>query len=277
MRSQDIETRLFELQQNRIGAFWPAATEVAVPTHAELRGGEIIYHWATASAEGGVRSEKQIGRRRRVPSALWKRFVSLHKRTDEDIRRFAEEFGPLKPDLKLGEPEKVEYWRERSRLGFAIWRGWDALNSGTLGDDQDWQAISRSLGKPFEHILPTEQRHQAAFSKGRVLRHGLLCRAIDRWYSQAGPHSLIRHEGTRLYLAPSCSGLPGAMIVQITSAAMRPRLLTQCDGCSKLFQPSRKPAEGRHSFCQACRGAGVPQREAVRRHRARKALAHESS
>ncbi len=73
------------------------------------------------------------------------------------------------------------------------------------------------------------------------------------------------------------SPLFGALAIQLALAVCGAEGFAVCDGCKRLYAPTRKPRAGDRGYCRGCRKVGVPQRHASRAYRARRTSARTRS
>ncbi len=78
---------------------------------------------------------------------------------------------------------------------------------------------------------------------------------VELDWNGSGFSASLRPQGT-----PSLFGALAAQLFRAVSSSS----LSLCTHCGALFQPSRKPASGRRSYCADCRQAGVPTRDSAR-------------
>lgn len=105
--------------------------------------------------------------------------------------------------------------------------------------------------------------------------------AVTGWLDSLGVRlTFMWPEGVSaptLGLGGQTAGCLSAIAVQVALACCRAETTRACDGCGLLHAPTRQPAPGRRSFCEACRQAGVPVKIANRDRRARERETRETA
>jgi len=126
------------------------------------------------------------------------------------------------------------------------------------------RAVSPALAR--EHIDPRVTPERAGQAVAMRLGDWLALGRVElrvRW--SGGFDVALGHDGV-----PGLFGALGSRLL----AAVSGRSLALCHHCGGLYQPSRRPAAGRRSYCPACRQAGAPVRDAKRAMRLRGAAEH---
>ena len=97
-------------------------------------------------------------------------------------------------------------------------------------------------------------------------------RCISDWLDISGVSlGLVWWEKSKPMLRLMEGGLFGAIGIALAMKAARSDGLAICSGCSTAYTPSRAPRSGQRNYCPDCRASGVPQRDATRAMRARRA------
>lgn len=192
-------------------------------------------------------------------------FAALAQSTDEQIRRFAEHWGPLKygpPQPLTSLTESVSDWRSYARLADAIIRCSGARSE--LATRQDWEIISTWLGERMDPVVLDPRSHV-----GRLYGVRLIASALNQWYSQASGMNIVGLEHERLLLRPSTTTLFGTIAVQLAHWLSDAQDKIACHHCGRIFTPKLRPRLGARSFCAKCRKEGKAKIYAMRDYRAR--------
>lgn len=188
-------------------------------------------------------------------------------------------------DIRVWEP--VNLWREYSRLARSILNLGAQIEAGERGDTEDWRTALvfycrlRDFDRRWSWLEGLDH-YDAEDSQWR--RRMLLCRCVNDWLNMANvapqlsPH--LDSGQPQVMLDGGGDGalgtLIGALGVQIMLAIGRTDSLAQCTGCGRPYLPLTRegtpyrPSNRRRNYCETCREAGVPQRDAARDYRARK-------
>lgn len=70
-------------------------------------------------------------------------------------------------------------------------------------------------------------------------------------------------------------GLLGAIAIELAFAVSRASGFAICSECDDVYTPSRRPVEGKRSYCQSCKESGAPVRNAQRDYRRRSSRAQQ--
>jgi hypothetical protein len=205
----------------------------------------------------GVRFEEGGARHRppkpqRLPSDLYLRFAQIASGTDEQIRVFAERWGPLGVDVRA--EEHIDRWRHYTALAAALIRFTAEHASGGRGSDADWLVICKSTA------AQKISRGGMSLAEQRVIT----ALAVNTWFASARGHRILDLVNTQLQVRPGASNLLGVLVTQIAHVMARSDELAVCAGCKGAFRPNRRLSRGSRQYCSACRKAKVPQRDASR-------------
>lgn len=233
------------------------------PTVATLNGGFLRWKWYRQIVYKGIRIEEAGARdvppeRQRLPAGLCFRFAQLASGSDEQIRVFAERWGPLGIDLRA--EEHIDQWRQYATLAAALLRFAAAKGTRGRGRDADWSTICKlTEAKEFDRsdLSVAQQRAIAAL-------------AVNTWFAKARGNRILDLVDSQLQVCPGASNLFGVLVIQIAHVIARSDELAVCAGCRKSFRPKRPLSRGSRQYCPACRRAKVPQRDASRDWRHRK-------
>jgi hypothetical protein len=184
-------------------------------------------------------------------SDLCVRFSQLAYGSEEQIRRFAERWGPLGFDLR--QQEHVEDWRHCAERAAALLRFSAAQATRSSGDKKDWSTICKLIGVELDRtqLSPIQQK-------------AITAAAVNTWFAGMRGHRILEMVDRQLQVRPGASNLLGVLIAQIAHAIARSDELVVCAGCKKPYRPKRPPSRGFRRYCRACRKKKVPQRDAAR-------------
>jgi hypothetical protein len=216
--------------------------------------GHVVYEEQPVKAPGAKRDAPKL---QRAPRALCFRFAQLASGSDEQIRVFAERWGPLGFDQRA--EEQIKDWRRYSEVAAALLRFTAEQITGGRGSDADWSTIlefTEVKGLARSHLTPAVQKMIAAM-------------AVNTWFAKARGHRILDVVDKRVQIRPGASNLLGVLITQIAHVIARSDESALCAGCKRLFPPKRPPSRGARQYCVVCRKAKVPQRDAARDYRRR--------
>jgi hypothetical protein len=248
------------------------ASDLPVPVSASLSPDGISFIWRhplgqTLGAEfrPGPSSRKVVG-------TLWRKFLVISSSSDENIRKFAERWGPLGSE----QGETVEEWRRFADLANALVRVAAAVASDELGRKDDWNTICRWLqlnAGPF--LFPTSG---ASGSKSNTPDQGvlhlgkaLIVQAINKWFAMARGNILLQLIDDQPMIQPSSLSLLGTLAIQLSGCIAKAHDLFICFHCQALLTPVRALSRGTRQFCAECRKKKKPQMYAARDYRRRHA------
>ena len=194
------------------------------------------------------------------------RFVRLADADGPAILRFARQYGVLIPGA-LGRPpysEPLELWRHYARQARALLNIAARLHRDEPGELAEWQAVYAR--QPLMDQAQLEKLAGAPVESQRFFVE----MAVNEWLKMASvqPEFQWRYGSPRITL--SGAGLFPALALQLMAAIARTDGLALCTGCGSPYTPKRRPRTGTRHYCQECRDAGVPQRDAARDYRARR-------
>lgn len=103
----------------------------------------------------------------------------------------------------------------------------------------------------------------------RILGSGALNEWIDLASNFAGLRFsfMWRGDGAKYYLDTNHFGALG---LQLGLAIAQSNSLATCSGCGSSYIPKRRPRSDQRNYCNVCRKRMIPQRDAMREHRARR-------
>jgi hypothetical protein len=227
-----------------------------LPLKAEVHDGSLTWTWYDPYESDGRRKAPIL---RAAPASLCFDFARLGQASDEQIRRFADRWGPLHFDSRP--EESLATWRRYARLAQALLRFTAELSSGGLGDEEDWRVICQST--------PAKDLERLGLSRGTQI--AIVAAAVNTWFAQARGHGILAIQDNDLQVRPYASNLFGVLVTQIAHVIARSDQKAVCAGCRNTFRPTRPIVRGSRQYCDVCRKKGVPQRDASRdwRRRAR--------
>ena len=226
------------------------------PTLATLDGGFLRWKWYRHLREHGQQIEEAGARRlapglQKLPMDLCFRFAQLASGSNEQIRVFAERWGPLGIDARA--EEDIDQWREYATLTAAVLRF--AATEGTRsGSDTDWATICKS----------TQAKEVNRSRMGIAQRRAIAALAVNTWFAKARGHRILDLVDSQLQVRPGASNLLGVLVTQIAHVMARSDERAVCANCKRPFRPKRRLSRGPRQYCPACRKAKVPQRDASR-------------
>jgi hypothetical protein len=218
------------------------------PLKAAVQDGFLTWTWYRNEV-GGNRKPPEL---KSAPAKLCFDFARLAEGSEEAIRLFAERWGPL--NLELRQEESVDTWRRYARLAQALLRFTAEVNSGGLGDEEDWREICQST--------PAGNLERAGWS--RESQMAIAAAAVNLWFAQARGHGILIMIGPDLQVRPFASNLFGVLVTQIAHLVARSDQKAVCAGCRNPFSPTRPIVRGSRQYCNVCRKKKVPQRDASR-------------
>ncbi len=108
----------------------------------------------------------------------------------------------------------------------------------------------------------------------------LIANVVDEWLLLARVRPAIRWlDGPAATLTLGDGRLFGALGIALAMQAARTDGLAICSACGNAYTPPRRPRADQRNYCEPCRGAGAPQRDAdrARRERAKQAISRTRS
>jgi hypothetical protein len=226
------------------------------PWVCSLKHGWLFYTWGRKRS-GDDRNERIETRTNyKPPRMLYRRFLNLAEKSDDQIRAFAEQYGPL-----LGPPysgEKLSEWRNCIQIAVETREAGQRLELG----------IGKRHGAPLEvWELPRGRRNRppvplakTTIAKGisNLLNLRNCTRIFVRWSGRVA----------ELLICPT--SLLGCVALQLFYSFAGQGEALMCSECGKRFRPKRLPSSGTRRYCSACRRGKIPQRDAMRDWRRRK-------
>jgi hypothetical protein len=218
------------------------------PLAAAVKDGYLSWTWYSDDLGG----RNVAPARQKLPMKLCFDFMRLAGGSEEEIRLFAKKWGPL--GLEKREQELVASWRGYARLAQALIRFAGQRAMEGPGEDEDWQVIVKSIPAP-----PIERK-----GMDPAAQLAILAAAVNTWFAQARGHAIMTMADGSLQIQPSASNLFGVLITQIAHVIARSDQTAMCAGCRYPFTPKRPIVRGVRQYCNGCRKAKVPQRDAAR-------------
>jgi hypothetical protein len=252
------------------------ATHLIIPFAADLsESGVLSWTWFSPEQEtyrGSGRIIRTTAHQpRKVDAALWRRFAALSFRSDEDIRKFAAKWGPLRDK----QTETITEWRRFANLATALIKCSVTLTNDGFGTDDDWRTICAWLGCHAEPYLglpsqtpDAEGRKHREFA--RYLRKLLLVQSLNKWFAESKGNGLLRLVRSQAVIEPFSTTLLGILALQLAYRITRAQEMVVCFHCKTMFSPKRAPSHGTRQFCAKCRETGRPQMYVARDYRRRR-------
>jgi len=165
-------------------------------------------------------------------------------------------------DLKNGGSfwEPVKAWRRFATEAQAILRLAVRLHSTRPieGESDDWGSVRSSWARIGEEASTSSAQRKALAG---VLTEWLELGDVRPWVEWKPEPRLLLTFGD----------LFGVLALQLVAMATMSRGAAVCSGCGVMYLPKRQPNPTRRSYCPDCRENRVPQRDAERAYRRRKA------
>jgi hypothetical protein len=149
----------------------------------------------------------------------------------------------------------------------SAWRQWVTAARGLLD-------VAAALHRKQN---PTTEQWGRAFAVEEVRRYaearlGLeppgpaqrLVGAINGWMALGQVHPRLAWDEHGARVEHSGFGVFGALALQLAAAVGRSDGWASCAGCGEWFSPKRRATKGNRRYCDRCRDAKVPQRDAAR-------------
>jgi hypothetical protein len=219
------------------------------PIHALLDSDGYL-RWTWYKLETGGRDQPPEFQKPR--NGLCFEFARLAHASDEDIRRFAEKWGPL--GIELRQEEHVNDWRRHAALAQALLSFAADRATGGRGSEEAWGTIRAwSPAGDTSDLRPTLRERTA-----------IAASAINAWFVAARGHRIMAVVKGQFQIQPAASNLFGTLAAQVAHAMSRADERVQCSGCKTAFHPKTPISHGSRQYCSRCRRAKVPQRDASR-------------
>jgi hypothetical protein len=193
-------------------------------------------------------------------------FLRLATATPDEVFRFARRWGALGierkavPGLRFHEP--VAVWRELAIRFRALQRIGAAVNGNSLGDEDDWRALSLPVPVARGRYSAIEEARFALMSRiGRLVREaGLYPRLYWNNVTTQWQIELSTYTGTNLL---------AVLVLNLMVLIADKDGYAICCACRKSYIPERQPSARRRNYCPECRTRGVPYRDSKRVQRRR--------
>lgn len=261
------------------------ARQWRIPDRIELKGEKLFWHETPRHVV-------------KLQGEILEAFLRLANASSSRILEFAKQWGvlelckydcpPSHPPLYWLCPVKNSYsYHPRMEDGapwepVTAWRRWAQRANATLnvaGDlyedkiarEEEWRVACWIERK-------SEDRNYSIRPKRVEAGWRLLALNLNYWLELAEVRPYVdwakspEDNKGRLSLPLMVGGLFGALATQLVLAISRTDGLAICSGCGVGYVPSyRRPRAGERHYCKECRDGKVPQRDAARDHRSRKA------
>jgi len=165
--------------------------------------------------------------------------------------------------LEPGGMERLDTWRRFSRVADALLSIAAKLRDGKKGARADWRTVVGA--SDVERKVRSVTRQKSIEEDDWVL----LAHELQRWLQLGNVRPVLRGFDQRLDMDLSSEGLFPNIAKQLVFTVAGFERISFCDGCGRVYVPTRKPRPDRRKFCKHCNEAGVPAKLRVRDHRAR--------
>jgi hypothetical protein len=173
--------------------------------------------------------------------------------------------------------EPIAAWHAYARLAATILRVAGKLQSGVTPEPEELAILHGARARLVRAALSRRVNPSRA---ARLMARPSLVAAINRWIvdGDVRPYMLAiddsRHQRMHVRLtSPWWLHSPSWPLFGALGVALAQKVATanfvRCAGCGDHFTPSRMPRAGENNYCETCRKAGFPLRDAKRAQRAR--------
>ena len=236
---------------------------------------------------------------------LLEQFVHLWERSPEQILAFARKWGVLFLDKDgwpcrkflynpygVQVPEPIERWRHFSHRAYAVLNIAAKLAQGKLGEDADWNPLSAiSIPGVRRHLEQwgglqgywITEHGGPGYLKACAERHLNRTPEFERIFLWQEMLFWLKVTDVGFLLLPKddfASGrwqvfadykrsMLGAVAMQLALTISKAETLYTCSECGIEHPRKRAPKPGQAIYCDMCREAGIPLREADRHRRQR--------
>lgn len=158
--------------------------------------------------------------------------------------------------------EPLDPWRLFARHALAILRIADRLKEGRVGLPADWACIAGDA---------SWSRRQSVDGDRLALE-----RLVNEWLVLGNVRPSMRWQSRSVDVRLAGPNLFSVIALQLAFAVAGAEGLVVCSGCGAAYAPTtanrkRRPKAGQNNYCPRCRKSGVPERNAQRASRARRA------
>jgi len=148
--------------------------------------------------------------------------------------------------------EPIESWLSRARRVEAFLKLGRAIRAGRPRLAEDWQTFLNDESESNDAVqfvadAPDDWGGKRLEADRLKLMHGL-----RNWTQIAGGDYLPVWEGSRPALRLS-GGLLAALCQEMFMTLADTELAVACDGCGVVYEPTRRPAWNRNTYCASCR------------------------
>jgi hypothetical protein len=227
--------------------------------------GNLTWHLKPGSAAG------RRPRLRAIPGNLCFEFARRADASVEQIRKFAEQWGPLgyNPPTGTGAAvETVEQWRRYMTWVRAILRL--ARHRFTVEFAEQDARLLLEIAAPGASKLKLFNTPRQTQNQIRESRRWDVARALNFLYARIPGNGIIHVVGDRFCIQLHGSNLLGILIAQVAYKLANVDQKIPCSGCPNSFVPVRPTTSGTRQYCPKCRRGGVSRRDAARDYRKRK-------
>lgn len=234
------------------------------------------------------------------PTRLLADFAHLADAPADRVASFAEKWGALgvchyghlgghtdrdhdcQPLAETDGGERLELWWRYAREARAISRVAACLRHGERARPEDWADIDEAREDVDQEAVQQgamfgpPDAWRKAWTDARVLKdvargRRVLADAVNGWLAGGGVRPVLAwNKGEPIFRLAS-DGLFGELARQLAMSVGETSRLEACSACGTPYAPEKRATPGRRHYCPECREAGVPQRDAARDYRQRKA------
>ena len=189
-------------------------------------------------------------------------------------------------DAPLEAREPIVRWRALAAEASAILKLSAMLQRGEPTTEKDWQiafsgdAFVRATNRRVPWWREEGSRNSRwGHRRFRLMERALIAQKVGDWVEAAGIRPVMEWGALTPRVTFAAYGGPaarltlfGALALQLLLVACNSDGLAVCSSCGLAYAPNRRPRAGQRAYCEECRRAGIPLRDAKRDQRARQAL-----
>lgn len=239
----------------------------------------IFWRWAQSAGE----EDRDV----RAKRPMLEDFVRLHRKTNEEILKYARRWGVLgicahglpsshdpgcsaQPvsDNSPYRRERLALWRHLSKRAASLSFIVEALHESTHTGER----LAKRLENHWKAVWPKWLGDDPKRMRWRRTVEGNwshVASIVNTCLEMGNVRPIMHRSGpSKAGFTLRGNGLFGALAVQMFFTINRTGLAL-CTGCGSPFIPEKNPTEGRGRFCQRCRADKVPVKLAMRAYRQR--------
>jgi len=209
-------------------------------------------------------------------------FVDLADKTDDAIAAFARKWGLLHPcahNVPRTHPPLVGEFRTgpfcdtvdagavAGSEPLAIWRVWASMGRAVVRIASQHRLETNGEQTDWRFLLPEDQGQTVAEGSLEVAK-ARLATVVEVWLRIGAVQPKVDPLRPP-HLFVSGVDLFGAIALQLAMVVTSSRGLSFCSGCGSAYSPTHQPTARRRHYCDDCRDAGVPVRDASAAYRGR--------